>query len=408
MKKFSCLASLAAVVLACSCSHDPYAGLDPELAADLQANIAAADSANRTELLDALNRAPENQREGMAFLIAYMPEGDRDTLTADFLLEEVDWAYRARETFPWTKALPDSVFYNDVLPYASMNERREPWRAMFWEKLYPLVDSITDVRAAIDTINKQLQYIVKVEYNTKRRKPHQSPGESMEIGMASCSGLSILLTDAFRTMGIPSRIAGTPLWVSKEGNHNWTEVWIDGQWYFTEYYPTPALNRSWFLERAGKADKSDPIYWMYATSWRPTGLHFPMVWDFKNQNVPGIDVTDFYIDLYNAQMAEAKNGAPVAIRVFRSQSGGRSSADRVAQDIKVVDEAGNMVAAGKTAGPTADMNDYLTLYLPFGRTLTAEFTDAQGTLHSAAFSTPAAPSETDRQLPLTEVELCVE
>ncbi len=226
MKKISLLGALAAVAGATfSCTQNPYAGLEPELAEALRANIAAADSSNRPELLDALTRAPKNQREGMAYLIAYMPEGDRDTLTADFLLEEVGWAYRARETFPWAKALPDSVFYNDVLPYASMNERREPWRAMFWEKLYPLVDSITDVRQAIDTINKQLQHLVGVEYNTKRRKPHQSPGESMEIGMASCSGLSILLTDAFRTMGIPSRIAGTPLWVSKEGNHNWTEVW---------------------------------------------------------------------------------------------------------------------------------------------------------------------------------------
>ena len=389
MKKISLLGALAAVAGATfSCTQNPYAGLEPELAEALRANIAAADSSNRPELLDALTRAPKNQREGMAYLIAYMPEGDRDTLTADFLLEEVGWAYRARETFPWAKALPDSVFYNDVLPYASMNERREPWRAMFWEKLYPLVDSITDVRQAIDTINKQLQHLVGVEYNTKRRKPHQSPGESMEIGMASCSGLSILLTDAFRTMGIPSRIAGTPLSVSKEGNHNWTEVWIDGKWYFTEYYPTPALNRSWFLERAGKADKSDPIYWMYATSWRPTGLHFPMVWDFENRNVPGIDVTDFYIDLYNAQMAEAKNGAPVVIRAFLNKEGGRSSADRAACDIRITDTEGNMVAAGKTAGPTADMNDYLTLYLPFGKDLAAEFSDGAGRVQRVSFVTP--------------------
>ncbi len=407
MKKISLLGALAAVALTFSCTRDPYAGLEAGLADDLRANIEAADSSNRAQLLDALTRVPKDQHEGMAFLIAYMPEGDRDTLTADFLLQEVDWAYKARETFPWAAALPDSVFYNDVLPYASMNERREPWRAMFWEKLYPLVDSTADVRAALDTINKQLQHLVKVEYNTKRRKPHQSPGESMEIGMASCSGLSILLCDALRTMGIPARIAGTPLWVSKEGNHNWVEVWLDGQWYFTEYYPTPALNHSWFLERAGKADKSDPIYWMYATSWKPTGLHFPMVWNHKNHNVPGIDVTDFYIDLYNAQMAEAKNGAPVAIRAFKSKEGGRSSADRVAQDIRVVDANGKMVAAGKTAGPTADMNDYLTLYLPFGQSLRAEFTDADGAVHSTAFSTPKQ-AEADKQPTTTDVELFID
>lgn len=396
MKKISLLTAAASLlVLLGSCKNDPYKGLEPQLAATLQANIAAAGQ-NGEELLTALKKAPKEQKEGMAFLIAYMPEGDRDTLKSEFLLEEVDWAYQARETFPWAKALPDSVFYNDVLPYASMNEQREPWRAMFWEMLYPLVDSVTDVRAAIDTINKQLQHLVKVEYNTKREKPNQSPRESMRQGMASCSGLSVLLTDALRTMGIPSRIAGTPLWVSKEGNHNWSEVWIDGQWYFTEYYPTPALNHSWFLERAGKADKSNPVYWMYATSWKPTGLAFPMVWDRKNKNVPGVDVTDFYIDLYNGQMAEAKNGAAVVIRVYAAKAGGRASADRVAQDIRIVDSDGKMIAAGKTAGPTADMNDYLTFYLPEAREMQVEFTDATGAVHTAAVKTgakDAAPVE---------------
>ena len=131
-----------------------------------------------------------------------------------------------------------------------------------------------------------------------------------------------------------------------------------------------------------------------------------MVWDKDNENVPGIDVTDFYIDLYNAQMAEAKNGAPVVIRVFKAEDGGRSSADRVAQDVKVVDADGNMVAAGKTAGPTADMNDYLTLYLPFGKELKAEFTDAAGTVHSAPVSTPKA-QKGEQPAPI-EIELYLE
>lgn len=398
MKKFFLLSGALLLLGSIAQAGNPYKGLDAKLAADLKANITAAGQ-NGKELLAALKKAPKGQKEGMAFLIAYMPEGDRDTLTADFLLGEVGWAYKARETFPWAKALPDSIFYNDVLPYASMNERREPWRAMFWEKLYPLVEGMTDIRAALNTINKQLQYIVKVEYNTKREKPNQSPAESMRQGMASCSGLSVLLTDALRTMGIPSRIAGTPMWVSREGNHNWSEVWIDGKWYFTEYYPTPALNHSWFLERAGKADKSDPIYWMYATSWKPTGLAFPMVWSRKNKNVPGVDVTDFYIDLYNAQMAEAAKGVPVVIRVFRAQDGGRSSADRVAQDIRVVDAASDqMVAAGKTAGPTADMNDYLKLYLPEGRKLKVEFKDAGGTVHSKIVTTPTDKTPVEVEL----------
>ena len=47
-----------------------------------QALVKAGD--NATELTAALKNAPDNQKEGMAFLIAYMPERDLKELTADF------------------------------------------------------------------------------------------------------------------------------------------------------------------------------------------------------------------------------------------------------------------------------------------------------------------------------------
>ncbi len=367
MKKIFCLVATLLVGAGGVFAANPYKGIAPDIAKAAQANIALA-GANGPELLKAIEKAPRQQKEGMAFVVAYMPAGDRDTLTADFLLEEVGWGYKAREAFAWTKALPDSIFYNEVLPYASMDEKREPWRAMFWEKLYPIVGGMTDEKAVIDTINARLQSLIQVEYNTKRKKPNQSPSESMSIHMASCSGLSILLTDALRTMGIPSRIAGTPMWVTREGNHNWSEIWYQGKWYFVEYNPTPAWSHSWFLERAGKADKSNPIYGIYATSWKTTGTDFPMVWDRrKTKKVPGVDVTDAYIAEYNAQKAEAKEGTPVSIKLYLAQDGGRSSADRVQMDIRVVDMDNKMVAAGKTAGKTDDMNNYLMLYIPSGK-----------------------------------------
>ncbi|MDE6499750.1 MAG: hypothetical protein K2K83_03485, partial [Rikenella sp.] len=64
MKKISLLGALAAVALTFSCTRDPYAGLEPGLAEDLRANIEAADSSNRAQLLDALTRVPKDQHEG--------------------------------------------------------------------------------------------------------------------------------------------------------------------------------------------------------------------------------------------------------------------------------------------------------------------------------------------------------
>lgn len=373
MKQIILLLSLALF----SCNN-PYKNLSPELAAETQKAIQSVNTRERQKQLeDAISLVKPEYQEGMAFLIAYMRTADLDTLPVKLLVQNVNLAYKARETFPWTKALSNDVFLNEVLPYASMDETREDWRSGFYDMLYPLVKNTNDIYQAIDTVNKSLKELVKVEYNTKRNKPNQSPFESMAINMASCSGLSILLTDAFRAVGIPSRVAGTPLWVSKEGNHNWSEVMIDSTWYFTEYYPD-ALNKSWFLERAGKADKSDSIYWIYATSYKPTTVSFPMVWAKKDKTVPGVDVTDRYIDLYKKQLAEAEKGTPVTIRMYKTEQCTLDSDGRIATEVTVKTPNGETIATGTTAGPKADMNDYLKLYLPPNNTFVLEYKTAKG------------------------------
>ena len=59
---------------------------------------------NRDELESVLAKTPEARRKGMAFLVANMPESDLKTLHADFLLENLDLAYKAREQTPWGSA----------------------------------------------------------------------------------------------------------------------------------------------------------------------------------------------------------------------------------------------------------------------------------------------------------------
>ena len=139
-------------------------------------------------LIEAITELPVDQQEGMAYLIAYMRPSDLDTLPAELLISNVKMAYKARESFVWAKELPLSVFYNEVLPYAIMDEKRENWRPALFEMVYPLVKDAKNIYQAVDTINKSLRGLVKVEYNTKRDKPNQAPFESMKINMASCTG----------------------------------------------------------------------------------------------------------------------------------------------------------------------------------------------------------------------------
>lgn len=366
-----------------ACSSGRYAGVPKEYHALIDRTIATAGD-NAKELKKALKEVPRNEREDMAFLISYMPERDAKSLSADFLLENVEYAYKARAEFPWAKEVPDSVFLNDVVAYANLNENRESWRKDFYERFKKYVAPCKTMREAIDSVNKNVRDELLVDYNTKREKPDQAPYESMRQHMASCSGLSILLTDAFRAVGIPSRVAGTPAWHDDRGNHNWNEVWIDGQWRFTEYYPSDDLDQSWFLTDAGKAIKEDVRKAIYAASFKPTGCYFPLVWDEDIRYVHAENVTDRYTSLYRAQLsAMPADGSHVALRVmvFKDKDHAEASGDRVATNLDVF-KGDKQLYGGRSTGATQDMNDVLTFNVEKNQQYTVKFVNGKGEMQT--------------------------
>lgn len=366
-----------------ACSSGRYAGVPKEYHALIDRTIATAGD-NAKELTKALKEAPADQKKAVAFLISYMPERDAKTLSSAFLLENVQYAYKARAEFPWAKEVPDSVFLNDVVAYANLNENRESWRKDFYERFKKYVAPCKTMREAIDSVNKNVRDELLVDYNTKREKPDQAPYESMRQHMASCSGLSILLTDAFRAVGIPSRVAGTPAWHDDRGNHNWNEVWIDGQWRFTEYYPSDDLDQSWFLTDAGKAIKEDVRKAIYAASFKPTGCYFPLVWDENIRYVHAENVTDRYTSLYRAQLsAMPADGSHVALRVmvFKDKDHAEASGDRVATNLDVF-KGEKQLYGGRSTGATQDMNDVLTFNVEKNQQYIVKFMNGKGEMQT--------------------------
>ena len=189
----------------------------------------------------------------MAFLVANMPDRDLQSLHADFLLENVDLAYKARNETAWGKQIPEDLFLNNVLAYANVDELRDPWRKDLYELCLPIVKDCKTPTEAVMKLNATVFTKLKVRYSTQRKQANQSPKESIDQGLASCTGLSIILSDACRSVAIPTRLAGTPLWSNNSGNHTWLEIW-DGGWHFTgACEPDPSgLDRGWFVKNASK------------------------------------------------------------------------------------------------------------------------------------------------------------
>lgn len=342
-------------------------------------DAALADTPRADSLRELLRTTPRAQREAMAYLIAWMPAGDRDTMRLDLLRENVACALQARERYAWTQALPDSIFLNEVVPYAVVDEVRDAWRADFAERFAPVVAGCTTLREAAEAVNRAIVAQVGVEYNTQREKTNQSPAESMRQGMASCTGLSVLLVDALRSVGIPARFVGTPAWHDDRGNHSWTEVWYDGGWHFTEYY-FAGFDRGWFVADAGQATEGDRAHAIYAVSFRPTGDWFPMVWSEASRDVHGVEVTDRYRAAYRAEceaQEQAHTHVAVTFTVYRRASDEGVSAARVATNVDVFCD-GEQVGGGRTASPQQDMNDGFRLLLEKHKSYTFRYANARG------------------------------
>jgi transglutaminase-like putative cysteine protease/predicted esterase len=250
---------------------------------------------NRAELVKALDAVPADQRTGMAFLIANMPVADVQSLRADFLLENVGLAYKARQQVPWGRQIPEEIFLNHVLPYANVDEARHPWRRELFALCLPLVKDCKTPAEAAQRLNKTLFQKLQVRYSTDRKKPHQSPKESIAGGTASCTGLSILLSDGCRSVAVPARLVGTPLWANKRGNHTWVEIW-DRTWHFTGACEPDArgLDHGWFEQDAAQAQKDSRVHAIYAASFRKTDVTFPLVWAPQRKDVYAENVTERY------------------------------------------------------------------------------------------------------------------
>ena len=295
------------------------------------------------------------------FLVEHMPPSDKETLTSEFLTENIDLALKARAKFTWAKDVPEEIFLNDVLPYAVFDEPRDPWRADFLAKSALLVKDAKTASEAAQILNRDFFKLIKTHYHTKRKRTNQSPKESIEQGKATCTGLSIILVDACRAVGIPARAVGTPLWWNKSGNHTWVEIWDKG-WHFTgaDEYDAKGLNRGWFIDQASKAHTDDPMHAIYATSWKRDGGIFPMVWSPKSASVGGVNVTERYA------VKSAPTEVTIGVRFFEGE-------DRSVRKGSLTTESGFVLSAFDTKAGTADLNDTPRLSVTPGKSYRLRF-----------------------------------
>ena len=231
------------------------------------------------------------------FLLKNMPQSDLKTLPVGILKNTVDLALSARNQTKWGKTVPIDIFLNDVLPYAVLDEPREDWRPLFFERFMPLIENATSMIDAVQILNRDIWKPWNIVFKSNQTPDIMSPSQTIMNNHASCTGLSIFLAYACRAVGIPARVAGTPDWNTTDGgNHNWVEIWADGIWSFTgaHEYNEKGLNITWFYPQPAKNACCGYDHGIFATSFAAADGYFPLSWNPNVTSVPGVFRTDYY------------------------------------------------------------------------------------------------------------------
>ena len=239
MKKIMLLAM--GVLLLASCGRDPHFITDKKYRNEVHSDFESR--VRNYELgvsFDTLSRA---EREAMEFLYAYMPLSDLADYEPSFYLQQVRYAFKAREEMPWGKDVPEDVFRHFVLVYRVNNENLDTARMVFYRELKDRVGGMSMEEAALE-VNHWCHEHVAYRASDSRTS---APLATMRTSLGRCGEESTFTVTALRAVGIPARQCYTPRWAHCDDNHAWVEVYVDGEWKFLgACEPDPRLNMGWF------------------------------------------------------------------------------------------------------------------------------------------------------------------
>ena len=231
-----------AILLLTACRHELHFLTDKDYRAEVHADFAArmAEFPMLKVQLDTLCTA---EREAMEFLYAYMPLCDLADYHPDFFLQQVRYAFLARDEMPWGRDVPEDIFRHFVLVYRVNNENLDTARMVFYRELKERVKDMSMEEAALE-VNHWCHEHVAYRASDSRTS---APLATMRTSLGRCGEESTFTVTALRSVGIPARQCYTPRWAHCDDNHAWVEVYVDGEWKFLgACEPEPRLNMGWF------------------------------------------------------------------------------------------------------------------------------------------------------------------
>jgi hypothetical protein len=151
---------------------------------------------------------------------------DMDVITADFLIENIDLAFKVWKEKPWCQHLGFDEFCEWILPYRVNNEPLQNWRPFMYNTFKGLEDSLknpNDLHLACLKVNEVIARDFQFSH-TLGFVPMMGGLDAWNHKQGICEHRYQLITMAMRSIGIPVTIDFTPYYPNEAGGHSWTAL----------------------------------------------------------------------------------------------------------------------------------------------------------------------------------------
>lgn len=256
----------------------------------------------------------------------------------------------------WQQDIPTDIRTHYLESDRVLSEDACDWRKPVADIFEPAVKDCKTAREAVLHIAANMTQLTGTYYSAERRRQDMNALEALAEKKISCTGQTILMVCAFRSIGIPARAVGVPTWNHIRGNHTWPEVWLDGNWEMIEFNEK-AFNTPWVMENIGMLDPENP--WQRIVAQHPQGkLTFP-VGDRRKNPIPAEDVTERYRKLAAAWYVAAGHPADhqrLMLDIFPRTE--------LKIPVQLVDATGKVLEEQTLPTAADDMRKFATFNLP--------------------------------------------
>lgn len=151
---------------------------------------------------------------------------DIQNVSANFLIENIDYAFKAWTNRKWSKQYSFTDFCKYVLPYRIDNEPLSPWRKKFYLKYNHILDSLYKGNDVVEAAQHLAKFLKEEGFITREdlNLPHLGGDFLFCNRIGSCLDQCDVAIYVMRAVGIPIALDFYKISPSYNSTHYWTSI----------------------------------------------------------------------------------------------------------------------------------------------------------------------------------------